>query len=109
MLAYAFILLLATLLLWYVTTWQNLRLLRAFRDRYPQVAREEIPYAFEEWPRHPEKTFFFYRRRAAELASRDPELWRLRRQFIRLSVLSLLIPALGTVPIIIATIVRSEP
>ena len=105
--AYAIVLFLGTGLVWFLTGWQNVRLFRAFRDRYPQVANQEIPFAFDDQMSHPEKAFFFYRKRAADLLRNEPSLWRLRRQFIRLSVLSIVVPVVGFLPLLIIAVVRS--
>jgi hypothetical protein len=80
---------------WCVTCLCASRLLCAFRERFPSVAAREIPYAFDRWFNHPEKTVFFFRRRAAEVLRGDPLLWRLRQRLMLLYFLSILIPLLG--------------
>ena len=67
-----------------ITTYlQGGRLLRMFRDRYPQIAQREIPQVFNNW-RHPEKTIFFFRQRAVEIIRPDQDLWRERQRFVAL-------------------------
>jgi hypothetical protein len=65
------------------TSLQGGRLLRMFRDRYPQIAQREIPYVFDNW-RHPEKAIFFFRKRAVEILRPDAYLWRERQRFVAL-------------------------
>ena len=67
------------------TVIQNSRLLRLFRERYPQVAQREIPFVFDNW-RHPEKAFYFFRKRAVATLRADPELWRERQRFVALTI-----------------------
>jgi hypothetical protein len=79
----------------YLLTWVYAhRLLHRFCARFPDVAQQEIPYAFERWA-HPEKAMFFFRRRAAEVVAQDPSIRRLRQRFIFLSILSLFITVGG--------------
>jgi hypothetical protein len=70
------------------TALQNGRLLRMFRERYPQIAQREIPYVFDNW-RHPEKAIFFFRKRAVEILRPDPSLWRERQRFVLLTFITL--------------------
>lgn len=65
------------------TAIQNRRLLRLFRERYPQVAQKEIPFVFDNW-RHPEKAIYFFRKRTVETLRADPQLWRERQRFVAL-------------------------
>jgi hypothetical protein len=97
----------ATGFIWFLMAWQNWRLLCAFRERYPQIAQREIPYVFDS-RQHPEKIFFFFRRRAADLLRGDAALWRERRRFLILSVLSVLVPVLGFLPLFIYAFVMSQ-
>jgi len=76
----------ATLIL--ATNIQGGRLLRMFRERYPQIAQREIPYAFDNW-RHPEKAMFFFRRRARDILQADADIWRERQRFVALSLATL--------------------
>jgi len=84
-----------TAALWFIIWLYAHRLLHRFCARFPAVAQREIPYAFDRWFAHPEKAIFFFRQRAAEVLRDDPSLWRQRRSFILLSVLSVLIPVFG--------------
>jgi hypothetical protein len=92
---YPFTLFCTTAVVWFVTWLYAHRLLHRFCARFPTVAQQEIPYAFDRGFAHPEKAIFFFRRRAAEVVRDDPSLWQQRRRFILLTVLSMLIPALG--------------
>ena len=70
------------------TMLQGSRLLRMFRDRYPQIAQREIPYVFDHW-QHPEKAIFFFRKRAVEILRPDPRLWRERQRFVALTFITI--------------------
>ena len=76
------------MLLCIATTIQSARLLRMFRERYPQIAQREIPFVFDNW-RHPEKALFFFRKRAVEILRPDPSLWRERQRFVGLVIVTL--------------------
>jgi hypothetical protein len=97
---YPLFLFFTTGLLWALMAWQSSRLLRAFKERFPQIAQREIPQVSDNW-RHPAKALFFYRRRAVEILRKDPALWRERRRLIILTVLSVLVPVLGVAAIFI--------
>src|SRR4051794_6117529 len=89
-------------LLWFVLTgaiWaaavlQNQRLLRLIEQKLPDVAAREIPFAFSR-SRHPEKAFFFLRKRSKALLRADPEVWRERCRFLWLLLASLVFPPAG--------------
>ena len=70
-----------------VTVIQNERLLKMFRERYPQLARQEIPWVFDNWS-HPEKAIFFFRKRAIDILRTDPILWRERQRFVVLTIVT---------------------
>jgi len=76
------------MLLCIATTIQSGRLLRMFRERYPQIAQREIPFVFDNW-RHPEKSLFFFRKRAVEILRPDSSLWRERQRFVALVIITL--------------------
>jgi hypothetical protein len=105
---YPFALFCVTGLLWFVTWLAAHRLLHAFCDRFPSVAQQEIPDAFDRGFAHPEKGMFFFRQRAAEVLRGDPLLWRQRQRFIFLSAMSVLIPVLGFVSIGVVAIIESH-
>lgn len=105
---YPFILFCTTGALWFVTSLYAHRLLHRFCARFPTVAQREIPYAFDQWIVHPEKAIFFFRRRAAEVVHDDPSLWRQRRRFILLSVLSVLVPILGFLTIVAVAFMQTQ-
>jgi hypothetical protein len=58
---------------------QSHRMLFKFRDKYPDVAKERLPCAFDNYA-DPEKFFFFYRRTNTEFLKGYPEIWNLRQQ-----------------------------
>jgi len=76
------------------------RLFRRFCARFPSVAQQEIPHAFDRCIAHPEKALFFLRRRAADVVRDDPLLSLQRRRFLALLFFSALIPFLGFMAII---------
>jgi hypothetical protein len=82
------------------TNIQGSRLLRLFRERYPQIAQREIPFMFDNW-RHPEKAIFFFRRRARDILRPDPEVWRERQRFVALSLATLTFWIAGVITICI--------
>src|SRR5689334_17346776 len=105
---YPFTLFCITGALWFVTWLCAHHLLHGFCTRFPAVAQREIPYAFDRWFPHPEKAIFFFRRRAAEVVRDDPSLWRQRQRLILLSVLSVLIPALGFLTIGVIALMETQ-
>lgn len=66
------------------TAIQNSRMLRLFRERYPQVPQREVPFVFDNW-RHPEMAIDFFRKLAVETLREDPQLWRERQRFVALA------------------------
>jgi hypothetical protein len=105
---YPFTLFCATGALWFVTWLYAHRLLHRFCARFPEVAQREIPYAFDRSCAHPEKAIFFFRRRAAEVIRADPALWRERRRFIALSLLSVVFPLLWFLPLFVFAVIMSQ-
>jgi len=71
------------------TVIQNGRLLKMFRERYPQIAQREIPFIFDDKWSHPEKAIFFFRKRAVDILRPDPNLWRERQRFVALVIVTL--------------------
>lgn len=63
------------------TVIQNTRLLRMFRNRYPQLAQKELPAVFN-GRRDPEKAIYFFRRRAINALQPHADLWRERQRFV---------------------------
>lgn len=65
----------------------------AFRERYPQEAHREIPFAFSKMS-HPGKFFYFLRKRARVFleSKHDKELLEQRTTVIRLLMAALGIP-----------------
>ena len=102
---YPLILSFATGIVWVLMAWQNSRLVHLFWQRLPQIAQRELPGTLD---RHPEKTLFFFRRRAVEVLRGDEVLWRQRQRFLFLFALSLLIPVLGFMSIGIVAYIQSH-
>ena len=102
---YPLIFLLATAFVWLLTAWQNSRLVHLFWQRCPQIAQRELPGTLDP---HPEKTFFFFRRRAVEVLRGDEVLWRQRQRLLFLFALSVLVPMLGFASIGIVAYIRSH-
>jgi hypothetical protein len=102
---YPVVLFFATGFVWVLTAMQNSRLVRMFWQRLPLIAQRELPGTLD---RHPEKIFFFFRHRAVEALRGDAVLWRKRRRFIILSVLSVLVPVLGFLPGFLYAVIMSQ-
>jgi hypothetical protein len=102
---YPLVLFIATGLIWALTAWQNSRLVHSFWQRLPHIAQRELPGTMD---RHPEKTLFFFRRRAEEVLRGDEILWRQRKRFLFLFALSVLVPVLGFVSIGVVAYVQSH-
>jgi len=76
---------------WFI---QGHRLFYIFRSKYPEIARKEIPYAFSQG-RHPEKFFYFFRRKSYDLLKSDPSIWKVRQQVKYLTItLFIIVPFL---------------
>jgi hypothetical protein len=89
-------------LIWLVTALHAHRMGNTFVRKYPAEAGREIPYAHSKM-RHPEKLFYFFRRKSVALLRGDPELWRMRQQLILLIAVSFLLPiSLFTILLVIA-------
>jgi hypothetical protein len=97
----------ATVGLWGATAWEGHRLLTAFVARQPRIAEMESPEAMIRG-RHPRKALFFYTNRAAELLQDDPVLCRLRKRFVALSVLSVIVPLAGFAVFFIYAVLHSD-
>ena len=102
---YPLILFFATGFVWVLLAWQNARLVHLFWQRLPHIAYQELPVTLD---RHPEKMFFFFRRRAVEVLRGDELLWRERQRFLFLFALSVLVPVLGFVSIGIFAYIESH-
>jgi hypothetical protein len=68
------------------TVIQNIRLLRVFRNRYPQLAQKELPAARDDYR---EKAFYFFRKRAIAALRPHPDLWRERQRFVILAIVTI--------------------
>jgi hypothetical protein len=99
-------LLFMTGIVWCATTYQHYRLFRAFTSKYPLLAQKEIPFAFSTTA-HPEKIFYFFRRRALEFLSTDKEIWKLRQRFLLFSMVSFCVPVGGCGAIVIYGLIHS--
>src|SRR4030095_15888618 len=93
---YPLVLFCATGFIWVLMARQNSHLVHLFWQRLPHIAQRELPGTLD---RHPEKTFFFFRRRAVEVLRGDEILWRQRQRFLFLFALSVLVPVLGFITI----------
>ena len=102
---YPLILLFATAVVWVLMAQQNSHLVHLFWQRLPQIAQRELPGTLG---RHPENTFFFFRRRAVELLRSDDVLWQQRQRFLFLFALSVLVPVLGFLPLFIYAVIMSH-
>ena len=98
---YPIILMFVVMLVWVFTARQNAKLLKAFWDRLPKVAAQELPGTLD---LHPEKFIFFFRRRAAEVLRGDEVLWKMRQRLVLWVVLSILTPILGMLPLLILAV-----
>jgi hypothetical protein len=98
---YPIILVFVIMLVWLFTARQNGKLVKAFWDRLPKVAAQELPGTFD---RHPEKFIFFFRRRAAEVLRGDEVLWKMRQRLVLWVALSILTPILGMLPLLILAV-----
>ena len=99
---YPVILVFVIMLVWVFTARQNGKLVKAFWDRLPKVAAEELPGTLD---RHPEEFIFFFRRRAAEVLRGDEVLWKMRQRLVLWVVLSILTPILGMLPLLILAVI----
>jgi hypothetical protein len=88
---------------WLALFIQSHRLLYKFRAKFPEIARRDIPHAFEP-SQHPEKFFYFFRRKSLETLQSDTELWGLRQQVKLLGILALLVPPAGFALLVFVTI-----
>ena len=78
-------------LIWVVSFVKGHKLFYRFRAKYPDLARKNIPYAFDSYA-HPEKFFYFFRKRAMDVLKSDKELWDLRQKVKVLTILSFVVP-----------------
>jgi hypothetical protein len=80
--------------IWCLTSIQAHRLFYRFRTRHPEIARQEIPFAFE-FMGHPEKLLYFFKSKSKGILMADPPIWALRQQVKVLLILSVAIPVGG--------------
>jgi len=85
------------------TVIQNIRLLRVFRDRYPQLAHKELPAVFDNY-RDPEKAIYFFRKRAVAALRPHKDIWLERQRFVILVNVTIGYWLVGAVTIIILAI-----
>ena len=90
---YPFTLFILIGMLWCAAWIQSHRLFYKFRVRHPDHA-SEIPFAFSTRS-HPEKIFYFYRKKNIAVLKSDPVIWALRKQVKVLGILSLAVPFTG--------------
>jgi hypothetical protein len=79
--------------LWILTALKNHLLLKEFKIKMPQQALAVFPEVFSAG-RTPKKFWFFFSVSAQELLSADPRLNKMRSQFVRMAVASLVAPFL---------------
>lgn len=77
---------------WALALYRHHRLFRSFIAKYPTIAQRDIPFALTSSTAHPEKLFYFFRRRSREFLKRDPQLWRLTKQFLICYAFAVLVP-----------------
>jgi hypothetical protein len=83
------------------------RLFWQFRSKYPEIARSEIPLAFEA-VRRPEKALFFLRQRSADLLRNDPSLWNLRQQVKALTIIVFIVFPLSFAAFVVGAMLVSQ-
>jgi len=93
---YPFSLFILTGVIWVATGIQSHRLFYNFRSRYPDIARQEIPFA-NDFMAHPSKFIYFFKKTSIPTLKADPEIWSLRKQVKVLCILSLAVPITGFV------------
>lgn len=92
---------------WLVCFIQSHRLFYKFRAKYPDIARRDIPHAFET-RENPEKFLYFLSSKSLEVLRSDPELWGLRQQVKFLTILSVVVPPVGIAFLVRAVILLVE-
>lgn len=92
-------------IIWLLLWIQSHRLLFKFRKKFPDIAERDIPYAFNDAIRHPEKFFYFIKKGNIEKLSKDIEIAKLRRQVVILFRMSYLVPLLGSLLLLIFVLI----
>ncbi|MEY2529849.1 MAG: hypothetical protein QOJ05_1939 [Verrucomicrobiota bacterium] len=92
---------------WLALFIQSHRLFYKFRATFPDVARRDIPHAFD-FSRHPEKIRYFFRRTSIPILQSDGELWRLRQQVKLLGILALIVPPAGMLLLVAVGILLAQ-
>jgi hypothetical protein len=78
--------------MWLIVVIQGHRLFFIFREKYPEVAKREIPSAFEMYGRDPERFLYFFRKKSAEFIQQDETLRKLKRQITVIGIISIALP-----------------
>ncbi len=81
------------LICWIVVFIQSHKMFYLFRKNYPEIAKKEISFAFEPFA-HPDKIFFFFKKKNQAIIKNDIELWKLKNKtqiFLNISLISLVI------------------
>jgi hypothetical protein len=104
---YPFTLFVVVQLVWLATALQGAKLFNAFVEKYPREAEREIPFAGSRM-RHPEKLFYFFRKKSLPLLKADAPLWRQRQRLKLLVLLSLVVPILGFAALAITALAASR-
>ncbi len=77
------------LICWIVAFIQSHRMFYLFREKYPEIAKKEISFAFEPFA-HPDKIIFFFKKKNETIIKNDIELWKLKNQTQISLILSLI-------------------
>jgi hypothetical protein len=87
-------------MVWIMCAIDSHRLFYRFRAKYPDLARQHIPHAFDPYA-HPEKFIFFFRKRSKDILKCDDGLWALREKVKFLGILSIIVPPIGFVLLVL--------
>jgi hypothetical protein len=78
---------------WLALLIQSHRPSYSFRAKYPEIAKHDIPYAFEFSPSHGKFVYFFHHK-SLDILQNYTELWSLRQEVKILTFHSIVVPAL---------------
>jgi len=80
---------------WLLTAIQGYRLVRLFKNKYPEIAKKKIPSAFTPYYKDNfEINLFFFSKENIPLLQKDQIIWKLRQQTKILFILSIGTPLL---------------
>jgi len=92
---------------WVLLIIQSHKLLFLFVKKYPDIAKNKIPYAFERFA-DPGKIIFFFKKENLQILKADKEVWRLRQQTKILMFLSVLSPVSVAAILVIASFLQNH-